>query len=199
LTSVSCFTGSLVKTPPIVEQKEAGETLSFFVEPGNSEVFEIMIENLHVGNWIAITDFEPVGDESISHPFFGGGGGVQRISPAIDGRPLKIVAISAPFIAVVDPRARVVVPVDTRTIRWTKLHKKYVQLMSGRDLPGTPEQPHWILIGKLLKNIRNNRSVRTEDKTGLCPICGEKFIQKKTANTDWELKCRQCGFTGNVD
>lgn len=143
-------------------------------------------DDLKVGMWVAITHETPQ-DEAPHSPFGFGYPPPRNPQPNVDGCPLKIVAISFPFVAVTDGTNRF--PIDVRETKVTKLDRKYVNAMT---LPRRPGHPTAYCV--------DEPPPRTPEplRDGLtCPLCQERLIERHRDST-WRLACRQCGFEGGL-
>lgn len=143
------------------------------------------IDDLHVGQWIAVV--ESAEHETDFNPF-------SMFAPTprskVTGQPLKIVAISLPFLAVSDGHRRF--PIDVREVQVKKLHKKYVECLKARQaIEERPNSGPTFAVAETEKAAEK----KPEGKFGLCPVCGDRLIQRKSTG-DWHLACRECGFEG---
>lgn len=136
----------------------------------------IPADALHVGQWVVI-EWAVVEEEQASPTLFGlpfrqanRGDDIQ-----VDGRPLKILGISLPFLAVTDGKQRF--PVDLRECGVRLAHRKYVEAM--------------------LVDRQSDLVARQTDKTNkhTCPICGGCMVERLVAGSGrgWRLVCKQCG------
>lgn len=136
------------------------------------------IDDLHVGQWIAIVEdkVEPkIGIFGYAH---------QR--NVVSGQPLQIIAISLPFLAVTDGQMRFAI--DVREMAVKKLHRKYVEVMKGR----------WIDEEHSREGVAEIHESRPNTSTeGMCPYCGDRLIQRLGEDRAWYLFCRECGFQGS--
>lgn len=118
-------------------------------------------DDLDPGDYIAIT-----GEKA-----------AEEIDPFLDGAPLKVVAISLPFIAVDDGDE--VFAIDIRLATFQKLTRRYVRVMQGK-------------CGRRIYGpVVNNAPPSPYD----CPRCGCRMRRiKKQAQPDWIMSCPHCGF-----
>lgn len=123
------------------------------------------VDDLEVGQWVAITqEYDPqVG-------FFGG-----QINN-VTGTPLKILAISLPFICVKDAGDKEWA-LDVRRFSLQKLSEEYVAAMQGKS----PEEmkPAEQKVGPY----------------GNCPICREPLKHRLLeGEREWKYVCDGCDF-----
>lgn len=152
-------------------------------------------DDLKVGQWIAIVT-EIVADTSEGPEWspFGWGHSPRRESN-VDGRPLRILAISLPFIAVTDGMNRF--PIDVRESKVTKLSSSYVKAMARQQLPRHQQGR------SICETLSANRFVISEPPERIseekperaCPLCGDRLIERHREKV-WFLACRLCGFEG---
>jgi hypothetical protein len=140
------------------------------------------VDDLQVGQWIAI-----VGAKDAEPEFSLFGMCRPKSRDVVTGQPLKIVAMSLPFVAVTDGYRRF--PIDVREIQVKKLDPKYVKAMKAK-------QSEWEPDGFAVPEPEKPKSEST-GRHGLCPMCGDRLIQRKS-DGDWFLACRQCGFQGTL-
>lgn len=126
------------------------------------------IDDLKVGMWIAVTKLH------YSQCEWGHG------PVAYGGEPLRILAISLPFLCVHDGEK--VISLDCRIVEVQKLTPQYVRAM--RQVQVRPPQ------------VRRKR--RKRDPM-LCPRCRcGRLIQRATTQSGevvWDLYCTQCGYS----
>lgn len=129
------------------------------------------IDDLKVGMWIAVTKLHHEQCES----FWG------HRPVAYGGEPLRVLAVSLPFICVHDGEKAI--SLDCRIIEVQKLTPKYVRAM--RLIQQAPPQ-------------RAKRKRRKRDPM-LCPRCRcGRLIQRATTQSGevvWDLYCTQCGYS----
>jgi hypothetical protein len=101
----------------------------------------------------------------------------------LDGRPLEILAINLPFVAVTDGRRRFAI--DLRQYDVQKLSRAYVQSFWDDDAAST-------------KPGRQRRKAKRNEKPdpSYCQRCGERLIQLLIPGAGWQIVCRQCGMNG---
>lgn len=146
------------------------------------------VDDLRVGMWVAITATE----EPEPSPFgygLGFPGSKPSLTPLVDGKPLKIVALSLPFICVTDGHHRHAL--DVRNVAFQRLSPKYVKALLGRGLY-TDEHGMYAVVDRDAKRKRKRAKAKDER---VCPICGER-MHELLSNELWYLTCSQCGFRG---
>ena len=141
------------------------------------------VDDLRVGQWIAVVDQKK--DEGEQGFFWMTR---SRTKKLVTGQPLKIVAMSLPFIAVTDGFRRF--PVDVREATVRKLDAKYVRAMKAN-------QKDWELDASFAVAEPGKPKGESKGRHGLCPMCGDRLIQRKS-DGDWFLACRECGFEGTL-
>lgn len=155
------------------------------------------VDDLHVGQWIAVVGH--VEQEEADDPWsqmFGG-----RRKAIFDGKPLKILAISLPFICVTDGYNRA--GLDMREVRVKKLSKSYVEAMSlrsqVRERVSDVERRFGVTLPVTQDVDPAVKQQKEEPKSteGMCPICGHKLISRKyEGDSAWVFACKECGFEG---
>lgn len=148
------------------------------------------LDNLKRGSFIVVTDVEsptleidgPFGMQYAVNP-------KERVTPPVDGIPLKVLAISPPFMAVEHPLLPNAMCIDLRLCKFRKVSKAYLSA-----------------IEKSFASVNDGQSMFPESQTparvianstrGDCPVCGERMIERLLAPGRWGLVCRQCGFVG---
>ena len=137
------------------------------------------IDDLKPGMWIAVTGKrEEDAPDYQDFPFFGG----QRKSHVFDGFPLRILAISLPFIAV--DRGGSVQSIDVRKFTVTRMNRSYVNVAAEFE-----------------PSIKLKRKRRKKEKPDprACPRCVANIIQRRVISPDpakqaWFNVCSGCGF-----
>lgn len=141
------------------------------------------VDDFAVGRWYAITR-EPDVQEEFS-PFF-----PRRYSTNVNGRPLKLLAMSLPFAVFTDGRETL--SLDTRQFEFIRLDYKYVKAIGIR----TERRNGNRII--TLENP-NRKSKKKESREGCCPMCGCRLRQKfRNQGEGWLLTCPECGFEGGL-
>lgn len=144
------------------------------------------VDDLAVGQWIAITDMQE--EQPDWSPF-----AMFRPQPRhVTGQPLKIVAMSLPFLAVTDGMRRF--PIDVREVKVKKLEPRYVKAMKASQKDWEPER-----TTRSAFTVAEPEKPKEKSKgmNGLCPVCESRLIQRKT-DGEWFLACRECGFEGTL-
>lgn len=152
----------------------------------------IPIDDLSVGQWVFITDSESIE----SYSFFGD---QSRTVYPVDGRPLKIKAISLPFIVVTDTDQRYNAAIDTREVDLTRADAKYVKAMTGRAASrGGRTTATFRADGSEAAVEAEKKKEKSEPEPMACPVCQERMVERLIPGTDgdWMLHCKQCGFEG---
>ena len=139
-------------------------------------------DDFNVGMWVAIerdNAVETVADNPFWFP--------NRRESKVDGMPLRIVAISLPFVCVTNGNHRFVL--DTREVQLCRLTPQFVKaLTSTRRLLGNDGVSFSI-------TDRSTKPPKVEQHERACPICQDRLIERYSAGV-WNLVCRQCGFCG---
>jgi hypothetical protein len=116
------------------------------------------VDDLKVGEHIAVVEDKRDWDDR------------ERAS-TFNGKPLKILAISLPFLSVSDGQR--VFAIDVRAWGVRRLDKKYVKVMAE-------EAP------------KRKKKIKPDPKT--CPRCGERMVERLDQSVErWFLVCRSCG------
>ncbi len=141
-------------------------------------------DDLTVGQWVAVE--REISDEPCSDggPFWFGWNG--RRESKVDGTPLRIVAISLPFVCVTNGRRRFVL--DTREVVFCRLTPKFVKSLSANRIYDDSG-------AFVVRDDAPKQRVNTEKPERACPVCSDRLIERYAAGV-WCLACRQCGFTG---
>lgn len=144
----------------------------------------LKVDDLAVGQWVAIeaelTDEHPLD----SNPFWFAS---HRRESKVDGMPLRILAISLPFVCVTNGKYRFVL--DAREVVFCRLCPKFV-----KTLTVTPRSYNGDRY--VIHDDQQRSKLRPQEKSErACPVCSEKLIERYTAGV-WILACRQCGFSG---
>lgn len=131
------------------------------------------VDDLKIGQWIAVCS-ERDGNTFCETP--------SKTGNSFSGEPVKILAISLPFLCVWLPQQKCVDTIDVRRQGVVKLNKTYVFKMS---------LPRVDFRGLVIENKSCNKS---------CPACGDMLLQEMAATNETELHyyCQACGFTGSV-
>lgn len=142
------------------------------------------VDDFVTGRWYAIVrEQEEV--QTDFNPFFR-----QQRHTHVNGRPLKLLALSLPFAVFTDGRERMTV--DTRMFGFIRLDYKYVKVIGVRE--GRSERGRIIT----LENPERRRKKR-ESREGCCPMCGCRLRQKfRDRQEGWLLACPECGFEGGL-
>jgi predicted RNA-binding Zn-ribbon protein involved in translation (DUF1610 family) len=107
--------------------------------------------------------------------------GDEEIDPFLDGEPLRVMAVSLPFIAVSD--GDVTFAIDNRQVTYQKLTKEYVRAMRG---------------GSYRRRECCPPSAVAAATPYDCPRCGRRLRRRKTgSDPNWKLHCQDCGFERN--
>ena len=140
------------------------------------------VDDFVVGRWYAIVREQEEVREGFD-PFF-----QRRHHTHVNGRPLKLLALSLPFAVFTDGRERMTV--DTRMFEFIRLDYKYVRAIGVRE-----ERSERGRIVTLENPGRRRR--KRESREGCCPMCGCRLRQKfRDQNEGWLLWCPDCGFEG---
>lgn len=126
-------------------------------------------DDLYVGQLVAVTGHrERFQSTPWSEP-------VERESrESVDGWPLRIIAISLPFICVDDGEDRF--PLDLRQVMVQRVSKRYAEMVREGVRGKLPE----------------STSVQ-----GDCPVCGGGLSHVMSeSDMQWTYTCRECGFRG---
>ncbi|QDU61261.1 hypothetical protein Pan216_21150 [Planctomycetes bacterium Pan216] len=134
------------------------------------------IDCLREGQWIAITDERDEtsscwNDSYIFHS-------PRPKKKNITGEPLRIEAISLPFLLVNDGQH--LFAIDVRRVEVTLLRHRYAKILRPSTEKDVVQMP--------IKQAQSK----------LCPLCQEKMIERMRGIGEWMLACKQCGFEGKV-
>ena len=148
------------------------------------------IDSIYVGNWIAIIENKYL-DNACYH------------GSAFTGQPLKVKAISLPFICV-DSNGETIA-IDTRQFHFQKLNSKYVDEFFGKSKlknkkPESKEEKKapfdpWaassaaVKSGAIPENWISDPSHELE-----CPRCGDSMTLKEQSRNSVTAVCENCGF-----
>lgn len=132
-------------------------------------------DDLSVGMYVAICRTKEAEEDTISVYSMWGMAAPSRKKPC-DGMPLKIEAISLPFVAV--SAMGVVTAIDSRDVEFVRLDKRYVEAV--------------------LKKKITSKVIKQKPEPGCCPRCGDK-LRTITCYKPLEVKqerthCPTCGF-----
>jgi|GEM_PF-3178716 len=142
-------------------------------------------DDLSVGMWVAIEkDLMALEQIESNEPWIFRRHRESRVS----GMPLRIVAISLPFVCVSNGPHRLAL--DTRELVFCRLDPKFVKslISTNRSYDGDLFVVHD-------ERPRQANSPQTERHERACPICGDRLIEKY-ADGVWCFSCRECGFSG---
>lgn len=132
-------------------------------------------DDLHVNQWIAVVK----APQPASRSFFGWSEPDDEPTP-YNGQPLKILAISFPFICVTDGTNRGAL--DVRAIQVQAVGEKYAQAMMG-----TPSQ------------TKKRREKDNLPGTS-CPRCRGRLKQTlKEGESEWKERCEECGWAKPIN
>jgi hypothetical protein len=176
------------------------------------------VDDLKEGQWITVVgnrhlDAQDDDDDS-GAPFnpFDFTRPSRRQKPSYSGAPVKIVAISLPFIAVADGRG--VDTLDMRVWQVKKVTKKYALTVARARKaqnqphlmqPGVSHQSDSNLLAKaaggivlpmqsLVPELEKSEPIK---HANLCPVCQHPLITRlKEGEREWKLECDECGFSG---
>ena len=140
------------------------------------------VDDFVVGRWYAITREPEVQEEF--NPFF-----QRRHSTHVNGRPLKLLAMSLPFVVFTDGRETMTI--DTRIFEFIRLDPKYVRAVGIR----TERRDG----NRVVVLDQRSRKKRHENREGCCPVCGCRLRQRfRDQSEGWLLACPECGFEGGL-
>lgn len=139
-------------------------------------------DDLKRGDWITITSSEEKGPLGVA---------VGRL---VTGQPVKVVAVSLPFICVTDGRARW--PIDVRQCCFSRTNRSYInamrdfvpaEAMRGAEFYDGDEEEFYA------------KEAKPEKTQGNCPKCGGLLVETLTIGSpEWLLVCRECNTTWKV-
>ena len=143
------------------------------------------VDDFMVGRWYAIVSEAEQEVQQDFNPFF-----QQHRNAYVNGRPLKLLAMSLPFAVFTDGRERFTL--DTRQFGFIRLNYRYIKAIGIRE--ERTERGRIVT----LENPEQRRRKR-ESEEGCCPICGCQLRQKfRDQDGDWLLHCIGCGFEGGL-
>lgn len=146
----------------------------------------IAVDDLKVGMWVAVTRLDRESpDAGCDNPFFS----FQRRPTTYGGQPLKILAVSLPFVSVCDGRQ--VFALDVRETEVTRVDRRYVRAM-------TLETPA-VCRERQRKRRRMRKKTAKCDGTVICPRCRCARLVERAAVVEegihWHMYCRECGYS----
>lgn len=145
-------------------------------------------DDLRVGQWVAIHHDVPKDDgREEASPFFFGYR--QQPQSSVDGKPLKILALSLPFVAVTDGDERF--PIDVRETKLITLSPKYVKAMNRQAIRHSIQESASVKYSI----CEPRKKLKDETPERACPLCRSRLIER-LRDSRWFLACRQCGFEG---
>jgi hypothetical protein len=127
----------------------------------------IRIDDLHVGQYVTVTGFRK---------YLGADDGPPKV-PDILGAPMKIVAVSHPFVAVEFVGGNVT-SLDTRAFCWALASRGYVKFWQGQAARN-----------RQAAEKLNEARVDTRPK---CDWCGDRLAQRRKETGKWVMYCRRC-------
>ncbi len=141
------------------------------------------VDDLSVGQWVAVEKDLSSDEDSDASPFWFV---PHRQESKVDGMPLRIVAISLPFLCVTNGQHRFVL--DSREVRLCRLSPQFVRAM-------TSTQRAVGVDGSFVISERPTKAAKPDPPERACPVCGDRLIERYCEGV-WNLACRQCGFMG---
>lgn len=148
------------------------------------------LDDLKPGQWVAI--FAVKERETTYDPFRGYRKEHSRSYP-VNGKPLKILAISLPFVCVTDGRARY--SIDVRDCELKKLSPHYVRVLTETESE-MDECGDSFFVRESTPNKHRKRKRKKADTRGCCPNCGTRLRQRRVDIGTWSWVCNECGFIG---
>lgn len=145
------------------------------------------IENFRIKDWVVILSikeeedtefgFMPVRRRKRNYP--------------INGRPLRIVAMSMPFVAVTDGEKRF--SLDIRDCELGKVSQQYVRAFHQTNrIDAETQEVYFIKEQGVIKSKKEKK----KDQRGCCPTCGYRLRERLKGPGIWIWFCKQCGFEG---
>lgn len=100
------------------------------------------------------------------------------------GVPLRIIAVSLPFVCATDGHHNI--SIDTRTHGFVRLRPSYVRAMKARPKPVIVQKP---------------RKKKRKPDPRQCPQCGNRCVEflAEPGVGVWKLLCKQCGWSGEQE
>lgn len=163
-------------------------------------------EDIKPGNWVAITAFDPTGatPSSIRHPT-----ALDVNVPRKDltlriteytGVPMKVLAVSLPFMLVQYIASAYVEALDVRTKRFTKLNKKFIKEFGatwGTNILNQQNQqhPHSFTSQEEQHNEDDHGVMDLVPHESLCPLCYNRLHEAQSTGPDTFLVCTACGWS----
>lgn len=162
------------------------------------------IEDIHPGQFICVVRDKRLDDQSHPQP--------PRFAMSYSGRPVEVIAISLPFIAVTN--GRFTDSIDVRDFDVKVVTKEYAIAMLSRinDTPGVSRAKK---IRKHRERQKRIAEAKFDSVMGIvhqpherdCPRCGERMVRRRTYSQNcsaaipnslptggWMMVCKQCGF-----
>ena len=144
------------------------------------------IDDLKVGRWFAIKAERDIEEQPTfaEMPYLRSR---NLRTTAVTGQPLKIVAISLPFIVVTDGVGRFTL--DTRLYDFIRLSAKYVRALTEVVVESDGQR-----LVAYLDQIKKLPKENPDPK--LCPNCSEGRLRQTYRKEVWIFLCPVCGFEG---
>ena len=140
------------------------------------------IENVSVGEYITVTSdvYRPEQFRPSSFEY-------EHVTEIrrIDPEPLRVVAISAPFILCERIGAtKGSISVDCRHVQWTKVNETFVREFCRLEKTDVPDDA----------KTDDDKEQEKETSKRMCPLCAERMSERRGAgkNDKWLLTCDQC-------
>lgn len=105
------------------------------------------------------------------------------------GRPLRVLSVAFPFIAVTDGEKTFAI--DSQTFRVQRVHREYVKAMLDalprkKGIQVSKAESAHPLLGRRRKAKPDPRA---------CPKCGERMVERLTSKKHvWHRVCPDCGW-----
>ena len=148
------------------------------------------IDDLRVGGWYAIKSEREL-DEQTSFADFPFAIRKRRRS-AVTGEPLRILAISLPFIVVTNGHDRF--PLDVRQYEFIRLDRRYVDAITTSRGPELIGNVFLDEEKRIASDIKRGKKQKPDPR--LCPHCCEGRLHQLHRSGEWLFVCPVCGYEG---
>ncbi len=150
------------------------------------------VENLKVGEYIAILSCYEKREEATDDAMAMFGFSRRQQRTGFDGRPLEILAIHIPWIAVHDG-------INTFTIDLRVWGVRKVSTRYAQAIRGSIREPIRVSGEIGVSRVGRRRRKKEKPDKSLCPRCQSKMIQRQVITPDpnkkgWFVICPTCGF-----
>ena len=135
------------------------------------------VDDLKIGQWVTIIESYEVAYNHFEECII--------FNDMVTGAPLKVIAISLPFVVVSDGKYRF--PIDSRECTFGRISPQYV-----KSLRGVKRKRGHLVVEEKQRGSKITRDAKA------CPNCGERMIERLIRYGAWKLLCKDCGFEGGL-